>query len=60
LSLLAASLFTPLPYCKYGCPTGALFEFLKTRQSASEKFRLEDGIALLFVAFAVALFYFGR
>jgi hypothetical protein len=26
---LAASLFQPLAYCKYGCPTGALFKLLR-------------------------------
>lgn len=26
---LAAALFTPLAYCRYGCPTGALFKILR-------------------------------
>jgi NosR/NirI family nitrous oxide reductase transcriptional regulator len=26
---VAASLFTPLAYCKYGCPTGALFKLIR-------------------------------
>ena len=26
---LIAALFTPLAYCKYGCPTGALFRLLR-------------------------------
>lgn len=26
---LVAALFTPLAYCKYGCPTGALFKLLR-------------------------------
>lgn len=29
LAGLAASLFTPLAYCKYGCPTGAVFKLLR-------------------------------
>jgi NosR/NirI family transcriptional regulator, nitrous oxide reductase regulator len=28
---LAASLFLPQPYCKYGCPTGALLKWLRLR-----------------------------
>lgn len=29
LAGLAAALFTPLAYCKYGCPTGAVFKLLR-------------------------------
>ena len=28
VSGLAFSLFTPMAYCRYGCPTGALLKFL--------------------------------
>ncbi|MGJ8695791.1 MAG: FMN-binding protein [Verrucomicrobiaceae bacterium] len=50
---LLASLFIPLAYCKYGCPTGALFKFLR-HTSAGAKFQLRDKIAgglLLFALF---------
>ena len=49
---LLASLFIPLAYCKYGCPTGALFKFLR-KSSAQARFSLRDGVAglLLLLAF---------
>jgi polyferredoxin len=47
---LLASLFIPLAYCKYGCPTGALFRFLR-KTSATEKFSSRDLIVgLLLIA----------
>lgn len=47
---LLASLFVPLAYCKYGCPTGALFRFLR-KTSATEKFSSRDLIVgLLLIA----------
>ena len=47
---LLASLFIPLAYCKYGCPTGALFHFLR-KTSATEKFSSRDLIVgLLLIA----------
>ena len=53
LGLLAA-LFIPLAYCKYGCPTGALFRFLR-KTSATEKFSSRDlivGLLLIAVTFS--------
>lgn len=49
---LIASLFIPMAYCKFGCPTGALFKFLR-HTSASNKFALRDIIAgvLLILAY---------
>ncbi|YCM43766.1 FMN-binding protein [Verrucomicrobiaceae bacterium 227] len=41
---LLASLFIPLAYCKYGCPTGALFKFLR-KTSGTKSFGWRDGIA---------------
>ncbi len=47
---LFASLFIPLAYCKYGCPTGALFKFLR-KTSATEKFNRRDLlVGLLLIA----------
>ena len=41
---LLASIFSPLAYCKYGCPTGALFKFLR-KTSGSKTFAWRDGLA---------------
>ncbi len=41
---LIASIFSPLAYCKYGCPTGALFKFLR-KSSGAKCFSLRDLIA---------------
>lgn len=50
---LAAALFTPLAYCKYGCPTGALFRLLRFTGD-NDRFGLRDWLALTVVlAFAV-------
>lgn len=49
---LLASLWIPLPYCKFGCPTGALIGFARTRGSA-DRFSRRDAVAL--AALAVGL-----
>ena len=41
---LIASIFSPLAYCKYGCPTGALFKFLR-KSSGGNKPGRRDLIA---------------
>ncbi|MFT6864683.1 MAG: NosR/NirI family nitrous oxide reductase transcriptional regulator [Akkermansiaceae bacterium] len=41
---LIASIFSPLAYCKYGCPTGALFKFLR-KSSGTNRFSLRDLVA---------------
>jgi len=51
---LVASLFVPMAYCHYGCPTGALLEFIRTR-GPSDRFSRRDGAALLLVALAWVL-----
>ncbi|MCX8237180.1 MAG: FMN-binding protein [Akkermansiaceae bacterium] len=43
---LIASVFSPLAYCKYGCPTGALFKYLR-RSSGTNRLSLRDFIASL-------------
>ena len=43
---LIASVFSPLAYCKYGCPTGALFKYLR-RSSGTNRLSLRDLIASL-------------
>ncbi len=42
---LAASFFVPMAYCRYGCPTGALFGFVRTA-SSQEAFTRRDAAAL--------------
>lgn len=51
---LLAALCVPKAYCKYGCPTGALLEFVRAR-GAGDKFGRRDFAAgaLLLVAFAM-------
>ncbi len=49
---LVASIFSPLAYCKYGCPTGALFKFL-SKSSATNRFTLRDLLAALLCLLAL-------
>jgi thiamine biosynthesis lipoprotein len=42
---LVASFFVPMAYCRYGCPTGALFGFVRT-VSSQEGFTRRDAAAL--------------
>ena len=51
---LIASLFVPMAYCRYGCPTGALLEFLRAR-GPTDRFCRRDAAALLLVALAELL-----
>jgi hypothetical protein len=54
---LAASWFVPQAYCRFGCPTGALLNFVRAR-GATDRFGARDAAALAFVALAAALNYF--
>ena len=51
---LVASLFVPMAYCHYGCPTGALLEFIRGHGRA-DRFGRRDGAALLLLALAALL-----
>jgi len=51
---LIASLFVPMAYCRYGCPTGALLEFIRAR-GPTDRFCRRDVAALALVALAEAL-----
>jgi len=51
---LIASLFVPMAYCRYGCPTGALLEFVRTR-GMTDHFSRRDAAALLLVGLAELL-----
>ncbi|PHR92764.1 MAG: hypothetical protein COA78_33230 [Blastopirellula sp.] len=52
---LAFSAFVPMGYCKYGCPTGSLLNFLRY-QSKSGEWSHRDSFAVLLVLMAVICF----
>lgn len=43
---LLASAFVPMAYCRYGCPTGALLEYVR-RHARSDRLTRRDGVAVL-------------
>ncbi len=49
-----ASAFVPMAYCHYGCPTGALLEFIRSHGPA-DRFGRRDVAALALLALAIAL-----
>jgi NosR/NirI family transcriptional regulator, nitrous oxide reductase regulator len=49
---LVASLFVPMAYCRYGCPTGALLQFLRFH-GRSDRVSAQDYAAALLAAVAV-------
>lgn len=51
---LVASFFVPQAYCRFGCPTGALLNFVRTR-GAIDRFSIRDSGALVLVALAAVL-----
>jgi NosR/NirI family nitrous oxide reductase transcriptional regulator len=51
---LAAAFFVPQAYCRFGCPTGALLNYVRTR-GATDRFSRRDIVALLLVGLAVVL-----
>jgi hypothetical protein len=46
-----AALFVPMAYCHYGCPTGALLNFIRSH-GRSDRFSQRDVVALLLVGLA--------
>ncbi len=44
---LAASIFVPMAYCKYGCPTGLVLNFMRAHGKADHFGRRDIGAALL-------------
>ncbi|MDF1659617.1 MAG: 4Fe-4S binding protein [Verrucomicrobiales bacterium] len=52
---LFISLFFPMAYCKYGCPTGWLLEFVRKR-SGKDKFGERDWAGLGLLAISLALY----
>ena len=51
---LAASLFVPMAYCRYGCPTGAALGYLR-RHARSGRLTLRDLFAAALAATAAAV-----
>jgi hypothetical protein len=51
---LVASFFVPQAYCRFGCPTGALLNFVRARGPA-DRFSRRDAAALALVAVAVLI-----
>lgn len=51
---LVASFFVPQAYCRFGCPTGALLNFVRAR-GPSDRFSRRDAAALGLVAVAVLI-----
>lgn len=51
---LVASFFVPQAYCRFGCPTGALLNFVRTR-GATDRFSRRDLAALALVTLAALL-----
>ncbi|MEX2579230.1 MAG: 4Fe-4S binding protein [Verrucomicrobiales bacterium] len=56
---LAISLFVPMAYCKYGCPTGWLLEFVR-RRTGRNRFSERDWIGLGLLVLATALYFAPR
>tara|TARA_B100001964_G_C14014327_1_gene500856 strand:- start:487 stop:750 length:264 start_codon:yes stop_codon:yes gene_type:complete len=52
---LVASLFIPMAYCRYGCPTGAMLKFLRLG-AASERFGPRDVFATILALVAFGLY----
>ena len=51
---LGASLFVPMAYCRFGCPTGAMLNFLK-RSGHSDRWAARDWLAVGLVATACVI-----
>ena len=55
---LVASLFVPMAYCRFGCPTGALLQFVRTNRK-SHQFTFRDIVAVSCAAIAGIAFWSG-
>ncbi|MCB1097514.1 MAG: FMN-binding protein [Verrucomicrobiae bacterium] len=54
---LGISAFSPMAYCRYGCPTGALLGFLRSR-GASDAFGVREIWAIVFLLIGALMSYF--
>ena len=55
---LLASLFVPMAYCRFGCPTGAMLSFLRFH-ARSDRWGARDAVALAFVVGALIVWLAG-
>jgi Na+-translocating ferredoxin:NAD+ oxidoreductase RnfG subunit len=55
---LAVSLFVPMAYCRYGCPTGSLLSFLRLN-AHSDRWNRRDTCALVLLLVAVGILMSG-
>jgi Na+-translocating ferredoxin:NAD+ oxidoreductase RnfG subunit len=55
---LLASLFVPMAYCRYGCPTGALLQFLRFH-GRRDRFSIQDAAAILLTVVAATFVLVG-
>jgi uncharacterized protein with FMN-binding domain len=55
---LAASAFVPMAYCRYGCPTGGVIDYLRTHRM-SGRVRWSDAMALACLLLGVFLLWAG-
>ena len=51
---IVTSLFLPMAYCRYGCPTGAMLEFFR-RTGRSDELQVKDGVAVTLLILAVTI-----
>lgn len=54
---LIASMFSPMAYCRYGCPTGAMLNFLKF-QANSDRLGGRDAAAFALLILATVVMFF--
>lgn len=54
---LIASMFSPMAYCRYGCPTGAMLNFLKF-QANSDRLGGRDAAAIALLILAAVVMFF--
>lgn len=53
---LLASCFVPMGYCRFGCPTGSLLEFLRYHARA-DRWTARDWLAILLLGCAIVMAY---
>ncbi|TWT66487.1 FMN-binding protein [Allorhodopirellula solitaria] len=53
---IVASLFVPMAYCRFGCPTGRLLEYLRFN-AKSDRWTVRDWIATGYLILAIGLWF---
>jgi polyferredoxin len=51
---LVAAALVPMAYCRFGCPTGAMLDYLRY-SARSDRFTRRDVVALALLALAVVI-----